>query len=47
MPPGVDDPDVYVNVRSGDFLTDAKLGWRDAYDTQTRAALRPFAQAAE
>ncbi|MGA8379661.1 MAG: hypothetical protein WB710_00865, partial [Stellaceae bacterium] len=46
-PPGVDDPDLYINVRSGDFLADEKIGWREAYETQTRAALRPLAQAAE
>ena len=47
VPPGVDDPDAYVNVRSGDFLADAKLAWRDAYDMQLRTAIRPLAQAAE
>ena len=47
IPPGVDDPEVYTNVRSGDFLADDKLAWRDAYDAQLRAAIRPFAQAAE
>ena len=47
MPPGVDNPDVYVNVRSGDFLADEKIGWRDAYDMQQRTAIRPLAQAAE
>ncbi len=47
VPPGVDNPDVYVNVRSGDFLADAKIAWQDAYDLQMRAALRPLQQAAE
>jgi phthalate 4,5-dioxygenase len=46
-PPGIDNADIYINVRSGDFLADAKLAWRDAYDLQLRAALRPLAQAAE
>ena len=32
VPPGVDNPDVFVNVRSGDFLADEKISWRDAYD---------------
>ena len=32
VPPGVDDPEIMYPVRSGDFVTDAKLGWRDAYD---------------
>jgi phthalate 4,5-dioxygenase len=47
IPPGVDDPEVYFAVRSGDFLADAKIAWRDAYDRQMRSALRPLAQAAE
>ena len=47
MPPGVDDPGVYTEVRSGDFLADAKIAWRDAYDMQMRAAVRPLTQAAE
>jgi hypothetical protein len=42
-----DDPDVHTNVRSGDFLADAKIAWRDAYDMQSRTAIRPLAQAAE
>ena len=47
VPPGVDDPEVFVNVRSGDFLADEKIGWRVAYEMQLRAAMRPLAQAAE
>ena len=47
VPPGVDNPDIFVGVRSGDFLTDEKIGWRDAYEAQLRAAMRPLAQAAE
>ncbi|HTV45717.1 MAG TPA: Rieske 2Fe-2S domain-containing protein [Stellaceae bacterium] len=47
MPPGVDNPDLFTNVRSGDFLADAKTGWRDAYAMQSRTALRPLARAAE
>jgi len=47
LPPGVDNPDIFVGVRSGDFLTDEKIGWRDAYEAQLRAAMRPLAQAAE
>jgi len=34
-------------VRSGDFVADAKTAWRDAYDMQMRAAIRPLAQAPE
>jgi hypothetical protein len=47
VPAGVDDPDIYFAVRSGDFLADAKIAWRDAYEAQMRAAVRPLAQAAE
>ena len=47
MPPGVDDPEIMYPVRSGDFLADAKLAWRDAYDLEMRAAVRPLQQAAE
>ena len=47
VPPGVDDPHIYTGVRSGDFLADEKIAWRDAYDAQMRAAVRQLAQAAE
>ena len=47
VPPGVDDPDIYTAVRSGDFLADERIDWRDAYEMQMRAAVRPLAQAAE
>jgi phthalate 4,5-dioxygenase len=47
VPPGVDNPEVFVPVRSGDFLVDAKIAWRDAYDMQMKTALRPLQQAAE
>jgi phthalate 4,5-dioxygenase len=47
VPPGVDDPSLYVKVRSGDFLAKEGIGWREAYEAQTRGALRPLAQAAE
>ncbi len=47
VPPGVDDPDIMYAVRSGDFVTDGKLGWRDAYEAQMRAAVRPLKMAAE
>jgi hypothetical protein len=43
----VDDPDIYFRVRSGDFLADEKIAWRDAYEAQLRAAVRPLAHAAE
>jgi phthalate 4,5-dioxygenase oxygenase subunit len=41
VPPGVDDPELFVAVRSGDFLADATIGWREAYAQQMRAAIRP------
>jgi phthalate 4,5-dioxygenase oxygenase subunit len=47
MPPGVDDPDIMYAVRSGDFVTEARLGWREAYDREMRAAVRPLKMAAE
>ena len=47
MPPAVDDPEICLAVRSGDFLADDKIAWRDAYDLEMRAALRPLQQAAE
>jgi phthalate 4,5-dioxygenase len=46
-PPGVDDPELFLPVRSGDFLADAALGWRAAYEQQMRAATRPVQHAAE
>jgi hypothetical protein len=45
--PCVDEPGIYTQVRSGDFLADAKIAWRDAYEMQMRAAVRPLQQAAE
>jgi phthalate 4,5-dioxygenase len=47
VPPGVDNPDIMYPVRSGDFVTDARLSWREAYDGQLRASVRPLQQAAE
>jgi hypothetical protein len=34
-------------VRSGDFVTDARLDWREAYDREMTAAVRPLKMAAE
>ncbi len=47
VPPGLDDPEKMHAVRSGDFVTDAKTTWRDAYAQQMRASVRPLQQAAE
>ena len=47
LPPGVDDPEICAAVRSGDFLAEAGIPWREAYAAETRRALRPQQQAAE
>jgi phthalate 4,5-dioxygenase oxygenase subunit len=47
MPPGVDNPEIMYPVRSGDFVTEAKLGWRQAYDREMHASVRPLKLAAE
>jgi len=47
VPPGVDDPASCTRCAAGDFVTDANLRWRDAYDRQMRAAVRPLQAAAE
>jgi phthalate 4,5-dioxygenase len=47
MPPGVDDPEIMYPVRSGDFVSEARLGWREAYDREMRTAVRPLRMAAE
>ena len=47
VPPGVDNPEIMYPVRSGDFVTEARLGWKEAYDSQMRASVRPLQQAAE
>jgi len=47
VPPCVDDPGIYTAVRSGDFVADAKIAWRDAYEMQMSSAVRPLAHAAE
>ena len=46
-PPAVDNPEICLDVRSGDFLADSGIDWREAYEAQKRAALRPLQQAAE
>ena len=47
LPPGVANPEIMYPVRSGDFLTEAGLSWRAAYDRQMAASVRPLQQAAE
>jgi phthalate 4,5-dioxygenase len=40
-PPGVDDPQIYLGARSGDFVASASLGWRQAYEAEIRKAVSP------
>jgi phenylpropionate dioxygenase-like ring-hydroxylating dioxygenase large terminal subunit len=47
VPPGVDQPEIMYPVRSGDFVTDARLDWREAYDREMTASVRPLKLAAE
>ena len=49
VPPGVDDSELYLAARSGFFLTEEGLDWREAYARQFKTAARPvpLPQAAE
>jgi phthalate 4,5-dioxygenase len=47
VPPGIDNPEILYPVRSGDFVTEARLGWREAYEREMQAAVRPLNVAAE
>jgi len=50
VPPGVDDPLVYWNARSGSFMADRDTDWRDAYAEHLKSAVRwsdPSRHAAE
>jgi hypothetical protein len=46
-PAGVDNPEIMYPVRSGDFVTEAGLSWRDAYERKMTESVRPLQQAAE
>jgi hypothetical protein len=48
-PPGVDEPALFLEARSGYFVAGNGVDWRDAYAEQVRGAARPAAprQAAE
>jgi phthalate 4,5-dioxygenase len=39
--PCVEDPDTYLQARSGFFLADPATDWREAYEAQIRQAVRP------
>jgi phenylpropionate dioxygenase-like ring-hydroxylating dioxygenase large terminal subunit len=41
VPPGVDDPEVYLGARSGDFVASAALDWREAYAAEIRKSVSP------
>ena len=50
LPPGIKIPEVFLGARSGHFVTDAALNWRDAYAEQRRLLANPtgkLPQAAE
>jgi hypothetical protein len=50
LPPGIDDPGVYLGARGGHFMWDASIDWRDAYAAQLQSAQNPtgrLLQAAE
>lgn len=40
QPPGVDDPFVYRQARSGDMLVDGNAGWQETYEAKIREAVR-------
>ena len=44
LPPGIEDPNVYLRARSGHFLCDAPMDWRTAYRQQIEAAANPTGQ---
>jgi hypothetical protein len=41
VPPGSDDTDIFLRARSGDFLANREVDWRDAYDEQMRLSSDP------
>jgi len=45
VPPGVDQPDVYLDARGGQFLTPRGVEWRDAYRQKLAVATRANALA--
>jgi phenylpropionate dioxygenase-like ring-hydroxylating dioxygenase large terminal subunit len=48
VPPGVDEPDIYLRARSGEIMAGAGENWETVYEDRLQAALRPGArQAAE
>jgi phenylpropionate dioxygenase-like ring-hydroxylating dioxygenase large terminal subunit len=41
IPPGVDDPDLYLRSRSGFLIADDAVDWQDAYAANLAKAVRP------
>jgi hypothetical protein len=41
VPPGVDDPEIFLRVRAGDYLAPANADWMDSYREQIRRASNP------
>ena len=41
IPPGVDDPEVYLGARSGDFVTASSLEWQQAYAAEINKSISP------
>jgi len=46
VPPGVDDPAIYMTARAGNFTLDSGLSFEDAYKQQVAAVERPTMQQA-
>ena len=40
-PPGIEDPEIFREARSGFFLAPDEVDWRDAYHEATRTMERP------
>jgi phthalate 4,5-dioxygenase len=48
VPPGVDEPDIYLRARSGEIMAGTGENWETVYEDRLQAALRPGTrQAAE
>jgi hypothetical protein len=50
LPPGIEDPSIYLGARSGHFVSDASIDWQTTYAEQLRLSANPtgrLQQAAE
>jgi phthalate 4,5-dioxygenase oxygenase subunit len=41
VPPGIDNPDIFMGARGGDFALDEDMDWMEAYEEQMRASVDP------